>query len=227
MTKRPDVRDFVIWDTVNWSKAIRFWEKQSQIQGGELNCLELGSNQGGLSLWLRSYNNKVTCSDLQSPEETASAYHHQFGVSDISYQSIDATDVPYEDVFDIIAFKSMLGGASRGGKDENKRIVLEQIHKALKPGGKLLFAENLEASTMHRFLRKRFIKWGHDWNYLNYQEAKELFNNFSELKFITVGFWGAFGRNETQRRILGRIDQVTSPIIPPKYRYIIIGIATK
>lgn len=225
--KEPGIKDFIIWDTVNWSRAIQFWEKHVPLSDMKLNCLELGSNQGGLSLWLRTLGHNAICSDLSTPEETASAYHTRFGINDITYEAIDATKIPYKDHFDIITFKSMLGGASRGGKDENKKIVLEQIHKALKPGGKLLFAENLEASAMHRFLRKRFIKWGQDWNYLKYREVEELFTDFKDVKFITVGFFGAFGRNESQRKFLGHIDSLLSFLIPKGCKYILIGIAIK
>lgn len=225
--KTPGIKDFVIWDTVNWARAIHYWEKHIPLRTEKLHCLELGSHQGGLSLWLKSHNHEVICSDLQTPEETASAYHKQFSVTDISYQAIDATNIPYTEHFDIITFKSMLGGASRGGNDKNKKIVLEQIHQALKPGGKLLFAENLEASLMHRYLRKKFIKWGQDWNYLKYKEVNELFSDFKEVQFITVGFWGAFGRSERQRRFLGRIDNAYSFLIPGSCRYILIGIARK
>ena len=225
--KTPGIKDFVIWDTVNWARAIHYWEKHIPLRAEKLHCLELGSHQGGLSLWLKSHNHEVICSDLQTPEETASAYHKQFGITDISYQAIDATNITYKEHFDIITFKSMLGGASRGGNDKNKKIVLEQIHQALKPGGKLLFAENLEASFMHRYLRKKFIKWGQDWNYLKYNETKDLFSIFTDVKFVTAGFFGTFGRNEKQRRILGRIDNFTSPLIPKRFKYILIGVATK
>jgi 2-polyprenyl-3-methyl-5-hydroxy-6-metoxy-1,4-benzoquinol methylase len=225
--REPGIKDFIIWDTVNWSKAIYFWEKHVSLRDKSLNCLELGSNQGGLSLWLRSLGHKVTCSDIVFSKTKALDYHVRFGFNDISYEAIDATNIVYSDEFDIIVFKSMLGGASRGGKDENKKLVMEQIHKALKPGGVIFFAENLEASVMHRFFRRKFIKWGRDWNYLKYNETEELFSIFSNVNLITIGFFGTFGRNEAQRRLLGRIDTIFSFLMPRCFRYILIGIATK
>ena len=41
------------------------------------------------------------------------------------------------------------------------------------------------------------------------------------------GFWGALGRTERQRRLLGRFDRFFEKIVTPKCRYIIIGIAKK
>lgn len=225
--KNPGTKDFIIWDTINWSKAIKFWENNTAVEGKSYACLELGSNQGGLSLWLSQKGNQVICSDLESPAELASAYHGMFGVDNITYEAIDATNIAFHNHFDIIIFKSMLGGASRGGNDENKKIVLQSIHNALKPGGKLLFAENLEASGIHRFLRKLFIKWGKDWNYLRYKEVDELFSLFSDVKYKSAGFFGTFGRSESHRRFLGRIDSMTAFLIPKSSRYILIGIAEK
>jgi len=223
----PGIKDFIIWDTMNWSKAIHFWEKYLTQGEKPLQCLELGSHQGGLSLWLASKGHHVVCSDMQSPKEQASTHHAPFRMDNITYESIDATQIPYKEQFDIIVFKSMLGGASRAGNDKNKAIVLEQIHQALKPSGILLFAENLEATAMHRFLRKRFISWGKDWNYLKYRDVDELFSIYSEVKYSSVGYFGIFGRSEPQRRFLGRIDQAISLLIPKSCKYILIGMARK
>ncbi|NNC81938.1 MAG: hypothetical protein HKN79_00030 [Flavobacteriales bacterium] len=80
---------------------------------------------------------------------------------------------------------------------------------------------------MHRFLRKRFVAWGDDWNYLRFNEVEELLSSFSEVSYQTVGFFGAFGRNETQRRFLGRIDRALDRFIPRSMRYIVFVKARK
>lgn len=225
--KKPEISDFIIWDIYNWSETIKFWEKRINLNDHPFKCLELGCNQGGLSLWLATKGHEVTCSDLQSPEEMAFAYHSSFGIENIRYETINATNIPYQNFFDIIIFKSMLGAASRGGKDENKKIIIKNIHKALKPGGRLLFAENLVASGIHRFFRSRFVKWGQDWNYIKYRDVDELFSPFQEVEYVTAGFLGTFGRNEMQRRFFSQIDKLIIPIIPGKFRYILFGIAKK
>lgn len=227
MNKTINIRDIIDWDTANWSKAIPFWEKQAELNQKPLKCLELGSNNGGLSLWLAQKGHQVICSDLVNPEAKAKEKHKKYGVLPITYQTINALDIPYENEFDIIIFKSILGGVSRGCNQKNKKAVLEQVHKALKPGGQLLFAENLTASKMHQFLRKHFIKWGDDWNYLNQDELEWLFSDYSQISSKTIGFFGAFGRSEAQRKFLGKIDTVIEPLLNSSFNYILLGAAKK
>jgi len=222
------VTDIIEWDIENWSKALSFWEKNVDIRNKEYNCLELGSRGGGLSLWLATNNNTVICSDLESPANTASGLHLKHSVQDrIIYESIDATNIGYQNKFDIVIFKSIIGGISGNGKNELKKKTIDEIYKSLKPNGQLLFAENLEASYLHILLRKKFVKWGNRWNYLKYNEIKEVFSSFSEVSYDTTGFFGAFGRNEKQRRFLGKIDGLTRIFIPKSKRYIVYGVARK
>jgi SAM-dependent methyltransferase len=227
MTKEL-LKDVIDWDVVNWSRTIPFWEKNIDIKGKNLSCLELGGRKGGLSLWLALKGNNVICSDLNSPEADASDLHKKYKIdSRITYQSIDATQIPFDNHFDIITFKSILGGISREGSDEFKKATLEQIYQALNKGGKLLFAENLEGSGLHKYLRKKFVIWGNEWNYLRLEEIPEVFSSFSKISYVTIGFWGAFGRTEKQRAMLGRIDGVMEKLFPSRMRYIVIGIAEK
>lgn len=191
-------------------------------------CLDLGGKDGGLSLWLALKGNRVICSDLKSPEDIASKLHSKYEYSGtISYEAIDATNIPYKEKFDTIVFKSILGGIGSFGKNELKQTVINEIYKALKPGGQLLFAENTEGSLFHKVLRKTFVSWGNRWNYLTYEEIKPLFSEFSQLDFIMTGFLGTFGRTEKQRKILGKIDKLIEPLIPRSKRYIVIGRAVK
>ena len=120
-----------------------------------------------------------------------------------------------------------MGGISRNGQDKLKERTLNEIYKCLKPGGKLLFAENIEASLLHTFMRKNFIKWGSGWNYLKYRDINQIFGKFKNVKYETVGFFGAFGRTEKQRNMLGKLDNLLAPFIPESSRYIVMGIAEK
>lgn len=225
-TRTEDVQQFVEWDVINWGKAIRFWEDKINFNSGD-KCLELGCNNGGLSLWLGLKGMHVVCSDLEDPQANAEKLHSKYDPLKISYEAINALDIPYENEFDLIVFKSVLGGASRGGNQENKQLVIDQIYKALKPGGKLLFAENLCASWLHRFFRKQFVKWGNDWNYLQIPELNGLLKKFSSSNYETAGFFGAFGRSEKQRQLLGRVDQFTEKLFSKNQHYLVFGIAEK
>lgn len=221
------IKDIISWDVSNWSKAIPFWEGQADLNSRKLKCLELGGRSGGLSLWLAQKGHEVICSDLNNPESFAKALHDKYKTSTISYQAINALHIPYENEFDIVVFKSVLGGISRGGKNEYKKKSIEQMHKALKAGGKLLFAENLEASSLHRFFRKNFVSWGSDWNYLKISEVEPLFSNFKSLDYKTTGFLGTFGRSEVQRNFLGKIDSVFECLLSANQHYIVFGVAEK
>lgn len=225
---KETLQDIIDWDIVNWSKAIDYWEKNIDLNNKNFKCLEIGGRKGGLSLWLALKGNNVICSDLESPEKYAYEVHKKYKCKTlIQYQPIDATNIPYENHFDIISFKSILGGISRNDNNVLKQKTVNEIYKALKVNGTLLFAENIEASFFHRILRKKFVKWGNEWNYLKINEIENIFSSFKSVKYITVGFWGAFGRNEKQRNILGRFDRLFENIVPKGKRYILIGIAEK
>lgn len=219
----------VEWDVINWSKALKFWENKVILDNKNLRCLELGSRRGGLSLWLAIKGNHVICSDFENPKREASAMHNQFSFSgSIDYLAVDATQIPFENHFDIVVFKSILGGISRNENNHLKQVVINEVYKSLKPGGKLLFAENLVASGVHQFFRKKLTNWGTYWNYLQLEEIKELFKAFNSVDYSTAGFLGAFGRIESQRNLLGRLDTlIFDKVVKDKMKYIVFGVATK
>lgn len=226
--ERELVADIIQWDVKNWSKALAFWSENVDIKSDKLSCLELGARRGGLSLWLALNGNEVVCSDMVSPEPLASALHQKYSCTElITYRSIDATNIPFKNKFDIVIFKSILGGIASNGRDHLKKKVVEEIYDCLKPTGKLLFAENLDASFLHRYVRKRFVKWGKEWSYAKYNEIEPLFESFENIKYQTVGFLGLFGRTRKQRNFLAKIDAILSPFIPIRNRYIVFGVAEK
>lgn len=167
----------------------------------------------------------MVCSNLKLPDEKTKKIHHKYNCQPyIAYEAIDATNIPYDNHFDFITFKSILGGIPGDGR-EVKIKTINQIHNSLKPGGKLLFAENLSASIFHKILRCWFGT--KDWNYLKLDDLDFVFSSFSHVRYTTVGFFGCLGRNERQRILLGKLDKYFDWMIPQKWRYIIIGVATK
>lgn len=192
-------------------------------------ALELGGRQGGLSLWMAHRGLDVLCSDYKDAAELARPLHAAHGLlSKVSYQDIDATNIPFENHFDIVVFKSVLGGIGRGNDAARQALVFEQIYKALKPGGCLLFAENLRASLLHRFLRKHFVNWGGDWRYVQRAELKEYAGQFSQLALRSNGVMAAFGRSEQQRNAFARIDEALfNRLSPAGWHYIAYGMAVK
>lgn len=223
------IKDCIEWDVTNWAKALAFWKSKVKLENANYECLELGSRSGGLSLWLSELGNNVICSDLENPEKIARMRHEKYNIRNpIRYLAVDATSIPFEKQFDVIIFKSILGGIGRSNNTHLTRLVIDEIHKALKPTGKLLFAENLEATAFHRFIRKKYTRWAAYWHYLRIQEIEALFEPFEHVEYDTAGFMAAFGRTEKQRDILGKLDTLLfDKTLTNRMKYIVYGVATK
>jgi len=224
----PILSDILQWDVRSWFPALKYWEASINWDVPK-KTLELGAREGGLALWTALNGADSTCSDRGNAETVARPLHEAHGVADaMTYLNIDATDIPFENEFDLIMFKSIIGGVGYGNRKDRQHQVFRQIHKALKPGGKLLFAENLAASPLHRFLRKRFVKWGDDWRYVTVADIREFTSEFAKTEIKTTGVAAAFGRKEQQRSMLAKLDGVfLTAVCPPQWRYIAYGIAEK
>src|SRR5690606_14275534 len=121
-------------------KALYFWESNSTNLVPENKALEVGARYGGLSLWLALKGLRVVCSDINDPPDKAKKKHEYYGVSDfVCYEKINALQIPYENEFDIVILKSVLGGIGMYNNSKNITDALGNIYKALKPGGELLF----------------------------------------------------------------------------------------
>ena len=223
------LRDVIRWDIANWSKALACWDSRIDWQAGPYECLEVGSWQGGLSIWLALKGQHVVCSDLEGIDGRAAPLLHKYGVEPlVECRDVDATDIPYENHFDIVIFKSVLGGIGRNGNLNRQKQAIGQIYKALKPGGRLLFAENLTGFFLHSFFRKAFVSWGRDWRYVTIPEMQLLLARFSTLHLETTGITGVFGRTENQKHLLARIDEsFLNGITPAHWKYIVYGVAQK
>jgi SAM-dependent methyltransferase len=226
MKSRVELSEYVEWDVYNWSQALDYWQAHSTQAFASCRVLEIGSRHGGLSLWMAQQGAKVICSDLYGPSELAKHKHAQQNcATKITYLATDATALPFEGQFDIILFKSVLGAL--GTKSGQGRAVAE-VYRALKPGGELFFAENLQASPLHRFFRRHCVPWASYWRYVTRAEMGDFLAPFSRVDLHTTGFAAAFGRTEQQRSLLGWSDQLWwNRLAPSRWHYIIIGIAKK
>jgi SAM-dependent methyltransferase len=218
--------DILSWDVANWSACLRFWEPH--LAAGRCDCLELGCGPGGISLWLALQGQRVVCSDVIAPRQAIQDWHRQCGVADrISYETIDATKIPYEAAFDFVVAKSVLGGIWSQKGLRGLPQAMRQIHKSLKPGGKLLFAENLRATPLHMFCRNYFLKRDCAWKYPTANMILRLLADFSTVEYRLSGFLGTFGRTERQRTMFSYVDRVIVPMLPKQWRYIMSGVAVK
>lgn len=221
-------KEIIQWDVKSWSIALDFWEENVPWENAN-KCLELGGREGGLSLWMALKGKEVVCSDYENAKATAQKLHSKYKLENqIQYMDIDATNIPFENHFDVIVFKSIIGGIGYNNNLEAQKLVFNQIYKALKPGGKLLFAENLVASPLHVYFRTKFTKWGNSWRYINKSETVEFIKEFKITQIKTNGFLAAFGRTESQRTFFSYFDRYFfNWLFPESWKYIVYGIAIK
>ena len=213
------LRDVIEWDTVTWGRAVDFWQAA--------HVLDIGSRGGGLSLMFAQMGCQVRCTDLENPKETAAPLHQRYGVEDrISYAAVNAVKLDAIEEYDIICFKSVLGGIGYGDNRPDQEKAVRNMYRALKPGGYLMFAENLTATPVHQLLRRKFNRWN-TWRYITIAEAIDFCSDFSEVRFRCFGFFGTLGRNERQRRVLGRIDEAIDWLLPDSAKYTISVVARK
>jgi hypothetical protein len=98
----------------------------------------------------------------------------------------------------------------------------------LKPGGVLLFAENLTSTALHHFARSRFMGRKATWHYFALRELGEMLSPFRSFDMTTFGFLGCFGRSEAQRRFLGKLDRALfDKLVPAHWHYVAAAIAYK
>jgi len=220
-----EIKDIVQWDVRNWARSVAFWEKYSNLKPNA-RVLVLGDREGGMSLMFAKHGHNVICSEYFPFPEATTKLHEKYKVeSHISYKIIDmkAIDLAAESI-DLVVFKSVLGAIL---DPNDQKESLNQIHKVLKPGGQLFFAENLKGSKAHEFLRKKFVNWGEFWRYITDNEMKQWTSQFKSCETMSFGVLALLGRSEKQRRILSAVDFVISKFTPKKWKYILFGVATK
>jgi SAM-dependent methyltransferase len=217
--------DIIQWDIKNWSKALSFWESALDNKPKK-KAIAFGERGGGLSLWLAMKGYDVICSDYKDILNDAKELHLKYGVSNkISYAIEDITNISYEDNrFDVVVFKSVIGSL---GTYDKQVTAFKELHRILKPGGYLLFAENIKASILIQLARNKFISWSERWRYPHYDEIISFGSLFNKFDFKTYGTLALFGRNEKQRNILAFFDRILTPITPKKWRYILFGVCKK
>lgn len=229
----PPLRDVIGWDVRTWGPAVGAWERALQaLPPGPLNVLEVGAGPGGPSLWFALQGHRVVTSNLSATREQAAPLHERYGVADrIEYRDLDLTaGLPYSAAFDVVVFKSVLGGL--GGVDPAlPGRALDAMHEALRPGGALLWAENLRGNWLHRAARSLAyrVRRVPIWQYLTLRRLRELLDaRFEATELHVGGVLAVLGTSEAARDRLARADQaVFDRIVPASWHYMAYGSARK
>lgn len=221
--------DIIQWDIATWKYGLGFWEQRMGNLRDKLG-LEIGSRDGGLSLFLALNGCRVVCSDVHGPTIRARELHRKYGLSGlVSYECVNVKRIPYPDeYFDVVILKSVLGAlGSFDSALKPQYEAVSEIHRVLKTGGQLLFAENMRGSPVHVLLRRSFVPWGHSWQYLTETQITRLLSGFESLDLSFRGFTAVLGRREWQRSLLHTLDRVLVPLLPRALRYVVFGYAVK
>lgn len=228
---KPTAADYLQWDIFVWSKALTFWTElleKKNIKTGL--ALEIGSKDGGLSLYLANeFKFNVICSDINGPSEKAKELHKKFSSDTrIEYKNSNALDLNFEDSsFDLVIFKSVLGSIGKNENFSNQKKAIDEIHRVLKPNGILLFAENAKASFLHTIFRKIFRKWASYWRYITVEEMNKMLCKFNTHELRTTGFISAFVSSKFLKKIVLPFDSFLEKITTKNSHYIIYGYAIK
>ena len=186
--------------------------------------MELGARNGGLSLYYALNGAEVLCSDVTKdfPSQRAIHLHEKYHLQDrITYAQIDALNIPeeYHRQFDVITFKSILGGIGSHDGTERESLAVRNIAVCLKPGGYVIFAENMQSSSVHQLFRRtrRYL-----WHYQTERNILSLFGEkFSLVKKSYCGLLGCFGITEGMRDVLGYLDKyIFDRIVPERWKYV-------
>jgi hypothetical protein len=223
-------RDVLGWDVVTWSCTLDYWPRHATVDLSLSRALEVGAGQsGGLSLWLALQGSTVLCTTQGGVSDRVRRLHQRYGVADrVAYDNLDVLQLSECESFDVVAFKSVLGGIGTGGFFERQRQAVHRLHRALKPGGNLLFAENLIGTRAHTAFRSRFGAGKDYWRYPTIPEMDLLLEPFTAVSYTTAGFLGAWGANDAQRRLTGAVDAfLCRHLVPSQWQYVIVGVAIK
>jgi len=227
------LQDVVGWDVRTWGRAVAAWERALEtMPPGPLDVLEVGAGPGGPSLWLAARGHRVVTSNLGETERLARPLHERYGLADrIEYRDLDlVAGLPYREAFDVVVFKSVLGGLGSADPALPAR-ALDEVRAALRPGGLVLWAENLRGNWLHRAARgiAYRIRRARTWQYLTLPRLRELLTaRFEAVELHAGGVLAVLGPNERARDRLARVDQaLLDRALPASWHYMAYGTARR
>ena len=222
------IKDIIGWDVGIWSKSLKFFDENIDFKKIN-NALELGSGHqsGGYALYLAQKGIHTICSSHLKTDDQNRNIHEKYNLSQfLKYETVDNLNIPYTDFFDLVCFKSVLGGIKTEFEPEKTlEISFKQITKCLKNDGMLIFSENISSTIIHKLFRKKFTTPIHGWNYFDIEELIRICDSsFHDFQNTTNGFMTCFFP-ESIRKMFSYIDNYfLCKLIPSKYHYVFIAI---
>ena len=213
------------WDIPNWSRALTFLDKHKQNKFDGKKVLEIGANNGGLSIWAALNGAQVICSDIDGPSELAKKRFNQLKLTNVEFEHLDVLNLVFKNEFDFILFKSVIGGIGRKNCIEKQLLAMKKINQALIPNGECLFIENMRGAWFHHYLRHRYGAGKIDWHYPTLKEFGEFSKLFNKVSYRTFGYIG--GSDFPLKNIRSKLDIYLEKIIHPSSHYIYAGVYQK
>jgi ubiquinone/menaquinone biosynthesis C-methylase UbiE len=225
-------REVVQWDVPTWWRPMEYFGevvRARALQGKSV--LELGARDGGTALYLAKFHGmSVVATDIDPIQSKCRALHERHGVSDlITYDVADATNLQFDDAsFDAVVIKSVLGGIAAAAGTQAMARAADEMRRVLRPGGVVLFAENLSASWFHRKARSARA-WSGEWHYPSLAEIESVFSRVGPPELKTTGFSAVFVPESFPRlkQVAASIDKCTERLVPRSWQYVGFGHSVK
>jgi len=219
--------DIIEWDVLNWGELIYNFDALLCTLPSNAKILAIGERNGGLSLWLALKGFHVICSDRIEFSNYTYQLHEKYNVSHlITYKTLDILNLSEsEDYYDLVIFKSVLGGVKSEYHNANTRDfqtrqnAINNIFKILKKGGYLYITENLEGNVLHK-MGRYFFRKNKGWHYITISELKLLFKRFELVEIKTFGVFYTIFKNNKINKMFYNINKFVNNLLPSNYKYI-------
>ncbi len=172
------------WKVASWSRLFKEMSLMIENKATDRRVLEIGANNGELSLYFSMLGCQVMCSDINATYVVRARQLHGTWGQHCAYFAADMRVLPLRSgSFDLVIMKSVLGGIySRDGRDTACGSLTE-IHRVLRKGGYCILLEQLEGDPLSRWFRsKRFPT--RNWHYFRTGE----FNTADASSLLQQGF---------------------------------------